>query len=60
MPDYRDDMRQDVERAYDKNDPERLPMVTCEHCGKKTPATNVAPGTIGGGTAAAAAGGGGG
>jgi len=66
MPEYDQtaDRRKDVAIAYDSHDPQRLPMVTCAHCGKKTPATNVAPGSIGGGTAVASggagAGGGGG
>ena len=50
-----DDMRKDVEEAYDKDsEPE---MNYCPHCGKKIPATNAGGASVGGGSASAGGGG---
>lgn len=49
------DRRRDVEVAYDTHDSERLPTVTCAHCGKKTPVGKTTT-AIGGGNGTATAG----
>lgn len=55
-----DTMRHDVEVAYDKNDPNKLGMTYCPHCGKKLAGSMTGPGSVGGDGAAAATGGSGG
>lgn len=52
--------RDDVEQAVDANDPNKIGMTYCPHCGKKLAGSMTGPGSIGGDGAAAAAGAGGG